>query len=247
MKIIETNLKFKSNYSFRSGDPDGLVLHHAASNGSVYDVHNWHLALGWAGIGYHFYVRKDGSVYRGRPEKWLGSHTSGHNSKIGICAEGNFDEEQMSTAQKNAIIELLAYLYGKYGKLKVYGHRDLDATACPGKNYPFADIVNGKKEADTSSNDTIPAERYKPTVKEWQNAAVADGFQFPQFGADGIWGDECASVAMKAVCKRRDAYTYPNLTKIIQRIVGVEPDGLYGPDTEAAVSQWMWKHILEVS
>lgn len=146
MKIIETNLKFNSNYQERGGKPTGIVLHHAAANGSVNDVHNWHLGNGWAGIGYHFYVRKDGSVYRGRPENWYGAHTANHNEKIGICAEGNFEIDVMSVAQKNAIIELLDYLYDKYGKLKVYGHRDLDATACPGKNYPFNDIVNAKKE-----------------------------------------------------------------------------------------------------
>ena len=247
MKIIETNLRFNANYSIRSGDPSGFVLHHAAANGSVYDVHSWHLARGWAGIGYHFYVRKDGSVYRGRPENWIGAHTSGHNSKIGICAEGNFEAEQMGAAQKNAIIELLEYLYGQYGKLKVYGHRELDATACPGKNYPFNDIVNGKKEADSTDGSSVPTEAYKPTVKEWQEAAIADGFQFPMFGTDGIWGDECASVAIKAVCKQRGNYLYPNLTKIVQRIVGVDVDGLYGPDTEAAVSLWMWKQILEVA
>lgn len=247
MNIIETNLKFNSNYSTRSGNPEGFVLHHAAANGSVYDVHNWHLANGWAGIGYHFYVRKDGSVYRGRPEDWIGAHTVGHNSKIGICAEGNFEIDLMGAAQRNAIIELLDYLRSKYGNLEVYGHRDLDSTDCPGKNYPFDEIVSGKKDAEASGNNTTPAEAYKPTVKEWQDAAIADGFQFPLFGADGIWGDECVSVAMKAVCKQRDTYMYPSLTKIIQRIVGVEVDGLYGPDTEAAVSLWMWKQILGVS
>ena len=149
MEIIESNLKFKSNHSNRNGNPPGIVLHHAASNGGVEDVHNYHLSLGWAGIGYHFYVRKDGSVYRGRPEEWLGAHTTGHNDKIGICAEGNFEVDQMSAAQRNAIIELLEYLHDKYGKLPVYGHRDLDATACPGKNYPFTEIVNGKKDVKT--------------------------------------------------------------------------------------------------
>ena len=104
MKIIETNLKFNSNHTTRSGDPNGIVLHHAAAvKCSVEDVHRWHQGKGWAGIGYHFFVRKDGTVYRGRPENWVGSHTVGHNStKLGICAEGNFEAEQMPEAQKKA-------------------------------------------------------------------------------------------------------------------------------------------------
>lgn len=149
MNIIESNLKFKSNYSKRQGNPEAVVLHHAAaSSASVETVHGWHLDNGWAGIGYHFYVRKDGSVYRGRPESWIGAHATGHNEKIGICAEGNFETETMPDAQKKAIVELLAYLFGKYGNMKVYGHRDFAATDCPGKNYPFDSIVKAANEHD---------------------------------------------------------------------------------------------------
>lgn len=149
MKIIETNLKFNSNHSERNGNPSAVVLHHAAAKtASVETVHSWHLENGWAGIGYHFYVRKDGSVYRGRPESWIGAHATGHNEKIGICAEGNFETETMPDAQKKAIVELLAYLFGKYGNMKVYGHRDFAATDCPGKNYPFDSIVKAANEHD---------------------------------------------------------------------------------------------------
>ena len=124
MKIIETNLKFNGNHTDRSGAPGGIVLHHAAASVcSVDDVHRWHLSNGWAGIGYHLFVRKDGSVYRGRPENWIGAHTSGYNDYIGVCCEGNFEEETMPAAQKNTVVEVLKYLYGKYGVLTVRRHR----------------------------------------------------------------------------------------------------------------------------
>jgi N-acetyl-anhydromuramyl-L-alanine amidase AmpD len=61
----------------------------------------------------------------------------------------------MPEAQKNAIIELLGYLRGKYGNLKVYGHRDLDSTACPGKNYPFDEIVHGKVAEETKGDEGV--------------------------------------------------------------------------------------------
>ena len=113
MKIIETNLKF-GTLSKRSSTKR-IILHHAAMNGSVEAVHNVHKAKGWSGIGYHFYVRKDGSIYRGRPEYAIGAHASGSNyNSIGICAEGNFENETMSDAQKNSIKELVAYLKNKY-------------------------------------------------------------------------------------------------------------------------------------
>ena len=98
-------------------------------------------------------------------------------------------------------------------------------------------------------------------IKEWQAAAIADGFKFPKFGADGKWGSECLSVAKKAICKKRLTYKYKNLTKIIQRTVGVTDDGKFGKDTKNAVIKWQksvglvadgivgvnsWKKILGV-
>lgn len=146
MNIIDAKLSFNTGYEVRSGSPAGIVLHHAASNGSVEAIHNAHKNRGWIGIGYHFYIRKDGKVYRGRPENWIGAHAVGHNNKIGICAEGNFENDVMGSAQKNSIIELIAYLLKKYGDLSICRHKDVDATACPGANYPYSEIVKKAKE-----------------------------------------------------------------------------------------------------
>lgn len=74
-------------------------------------------------------------------------------------------------------------------------------------------------------------------VKEWQKAAIADGFNLPS-GADGIWGKECEAVAKKAVCKKRITYKYKNLTKIVQKTVGVIADGKFGKNTRKAVINW---------
>ncbi|MBQ8579353.1 MAG: peptidoglycan-binding protein [Oscillospiraceae bacterium] len=91
-----------------------------------------------------------------------------------------------------------------------------------------------------------PAPEEKPafTVKQWQQAAIADGFAFPKYGPDGTWGAECASVATKAVCKRRVFYTYPNLTRLVQKAVGVTVDGKFGAKTKAAVISYQQRHGL---
>ena len=78
----------------------------------------------------------------------------------------------------------------------------------------------------------------KITVLEWQKAAIQDSFKFPVYGADGTWGDECASVAKKAIVKKRITYKYKNLTKLVQRAVGVGTDGLCGPKTVEAVKKY---------
>lgn len=144
MEIIETNLQFNSNHSSMK-KVEGIALHHSGVTvlQSVEVIHNYHKSKGWAGIGYHYYVRKDGSVYRGRPENMAGAHCPGVNStSIGICAEGNFNEETMSDEQKQAIIELVKEIKSRYDIKWIKGHREIISTDCPGNNFPLEEIKN---------------------------------------------------------------------------------------------------------
>lgn len=98
----------------------------------------------------------------------------------------------------------------------------------------------------------------RPTVKEWQLAAIADGFKLT---ADGKWGAECEKVAKKAIVKKRIVYKYHNLTKLVQKYLCIEVDGKCGNDTKAAIKAYQkqeglvadgecgintWEHILNV-
>lgn len=150
MKIIECNLPRNGNFTRRS-KTDEVILHHAeASSATVWDINDWHLANGWTGIGYHYYIRKDGSVYRGRPEWALGAHAVGHNDRsIGICCEGAYMTETMPAAQLAALRALLRDIMGRYGKMRLLRHKDVNSTDCPGKNFPWAeaqDYMNEEKE-----------------------------------------------------------------------------------------------------
>jgi peptidoglycan hydrolase-like protein with peptidoglycan-binding domain len=149
MKIIDTNLQFRGlSYG---NNPQKIIVHHAeASHCTVYDVHQWHLENGWTGIGYHFFVDKQGNVYKGRPVEAIGSHCLHQNAvSIGICAEGDYMTEVMPDAQKKAIIELIQYLRSQYGEVPVLGHAEAMnyETSCPGINYPLEDIKNLKDVA----------------------------------------------------------------------------------------------------
>ena len=143
MNIIETNLKFRTALTNRNST-NRIIIHHAeASHCTAQDIHQWHLNNGWSGAGYHFLVRKDGTVYRLRPEGKIGAHASGSNSdSIGICFEGSYMTETMPQAQINAGKELVAYLKQKYKISKVQAHREVCSTNCPGKNFPFTEIAN---------------------------------------------------------------------------------------------------------
>lgn len=171
MNIVETNLQFKGNMETRKST-NRIVLHHAAA--SVCDaktIHEWHLNRGFSGIGYHFLVRKDGTIERGRAENLVGAHAAGNNSNsIGICFEGNFETETMGEAQKNAGSELVEYLKKKYSIGIVVRHKDLAHTACPGKNFPFEEILQGVK------TETKQPEQVEQKKQESNNKLVEDGY-----------------------------------------------------------------------
>jgi len=145
MNIIDVGLKFNGSLTY-ANNPQEIVLHHAeASNCTVQDIHSWHLANGWLGIGYHFFIDKQGNIYRGRPENAVGSHCPKHNSiSLGVCFEGDFMTENMTQEQIGAYKELIKYSRAKYGYIPIYGHKELYSTECPGNNFPleaFKDIV----------------------------------------------------------------------------------------------------------
>ena len=163
MEIIKTNLKFNSNMTKRNiSSIKRIILHHSGETvlQTVERIHEIHKnSNGWAGIGYQLYVRKDGNIYEGRPLDYVGAHATNNNSdSIGICAEGNFEVETMGDAQKNALKELVASLKAdkRFTINKIQKHKDVQATSCPGKNYPFNEIagVSAKENNTTIKNST---------------------------------------------------------------------------------------------
>lgn len=140
--IIKPNYAWAGTLAVRY-TTDFIVLHHAGAKGSVMVVHQSHLANGWSGIGYHFYVRQDGTIYEGRPIDKVGAHCvpqDCNKRSVGVCFEGDFETETMSDAQLRAGKRLVRYIKSIYPSAVVKKHKDFDATACPGKNFPFAEI-----------------------------------------------------------------------------------------------------------
>ena len=117
---------------------------------SAEQIHASHLRQGWSGIGYHYVIRKDGTVELGRPEWAVGAHAHGFNwNTIGIHVCGNFELATPTPAQIESLAYLVGWLCDKYGLTpdadRVVGHRDLMATACPGQQlYDMLQTVRGK-------------------------------------------------------------------------------------------------------
>lgn len=231
MQIIQKNFNWNGSLAKRS-TIDMIVLHHAsATSCTVEDIHNWHLANGWTGFGYHYFVNKKGDIFKGRPDDTIGSHAKGFNStSIGICFEGNFEKETPTQEQIDVGLELVEYLKKKYGISRVKGHGELMATSCPGKYFPMERFIGAKENL----------------VLSFQRAATADGFNFPKYGCDGKYGSETQSVMQKCVVKRRLTYKYKNATRLVQRLLDIEQDGLAGVQTESAIKDFQRQNNLVV-
>lgn len=140
MEIVQTNLKFKNQTAKRKSTKK-IILHCTASkegvNMTVETIHNGHLKNGWSGIGYHYVIGLDGTIYEGRADDTIGAHAAPQNSdSIGIVYVGGLDmnkkpKDTRTDEQKESIIELIKYLLEKYPTItEIKGHRDIS----PDKN-----------------------------------------------------------------------------------------------------------------
>jgi N-acetyl-anhydromuramyl-L-alanine amidase AmpD len=156
LEIIETDWKWNGTLSKRAST-EYIALHHAeAVSCTAEDIDRWHKENGWAGIGYHFFVRKNGKIYRGRPLDSLGAHVQGKNNvSVGVCAEGDYHnkDKEMPQAQKKSIKELIAYLKGIYPSAAIVGHGEIGSSSCPGQYYPLDEMKNYMKGDDEMTQE----------------------------------------------------------------------------------------------
>ena len=159
--IVETHLAF-GNLEPRY-ITDSIVIHHIGNTNtdvSAAEVHNWHLGNGWSGIGYHYLIRKNGSIERGRPRDAVGAHALGQNKHaLGINIVGNFERAYPTTEQLNSaslLIAMLCKLYDLSPLHSVYGHRDMCDTLCPGRHLYGELPVLAKNAAGILSSLNIP-------------------------------------------------------------------------------------------
>jgi len=120
-----------------------LVIHTAATRPSmdvgVKEIRQWHKQRGFSTIGYHYVIRRDGRVEKGRSDAVVGAHVSGHNAdSLGICLVGGVNENlepanNYTEAQWKSLEVLLKNLSKKHPDAYVTGHRDFPGVnkACP--------------------------------------------------------------------------------------------------------------------
>lgn len=111
----------------------------------VREIKRWHVQdRGWADIGYHFLIDRDGTIAKGRDISKDGAHVQGRNrGTIGISLFGGHGSaetdkflDHFTPQQDAALRKLIGDLHGQFGKVPVTGHNQYAAKACPGFNVP---------------------------------------------------------------------------------------------------------------
>ena len=172
---------------YKEGDdvnnPQQIVVHHSATkDGVVYNdfdsIKQGHINKGYRDIGYHYvieYVDNKVVVHKGRAENEVGAHTIGFNtSSIGICVIGNYMNESPSEAILNTLVDLIKDIRSRYGNIPVGGHRDYNATSCPGDSFP----MNRLQQLLTQEVNVMLNFKDKDQISDYAKAHVERAIDF---------------------------------------------------------------------
>ena len=116
--------------------------------------------FGNKGIGYHYYIERDGHLYQTRDESLVGMHARHYNAhSIGICYEGGLNEQGQAAdtrtpEQRAALIALLRSLKEDYPQAEILGHRELEGVHkdCPSFDcQEYRDYFSGSNVRGTAS------------------------------------------------------------------------------------------------
>lgn len=120
---------------------DAIFVHCSATKPSmdwgVREVAQSHKERGFFAIGYHYVIKRDGTVEAGRDEDVIGAHAKEHNwNSIGVCLIGGVDDRMKPEAnftpqQMTSLRSLLTTLLAKYPGSVLRAHHDIAPKACP--------------------------------------------------------------------------------------------------------------------
>lgn len=101
------------------------------------DLYQWHVVEnGWSDIGYHYFIKFDGSMHACRDDKYRGAHCRTVNDKsIAICLEGGYGgTDNFTDVQKRSLFCLIEELKDLHKNAAVIGHNQIDDKKCPSFN-----------------------------------------------------------------------------------------------------------------
>lgn len=122
-----------------------VFLHCSASDNPDHDdvsvIKQWHLDRGWSDVGYHYFIKKDGTLQIGRDLERTPAAQKGYNTgSIAICLHGLL-EYNFTLEQFNTLRELCKEINSSYKEITFHGHNEVNPNkTCPVFN--VKDVLN---------------------------------------------------------------------------------------------------------
>lgn len=126
-----------------------VFLHCSASDNPQHDnvktITEWHIQRGFKGIGYHYFISKDGIINKGRNIEVTPAAQEGHNKgTIAICLHG-LKKEAFTKEQFKSLRVLCEQINQAYnGKITFHGHKEVSKKDCPVFDYRKVLNLNDK-------------------------------------------------------------------------------------------------------
>lgn len=137
----------------RTGPTKYIVVHCSASGPTSTwgwkELNQLHVKTnGWAAIGYHVVIKRDGTIEAGRPLDTVGAHAEGINSaSVGVCLIGGLNGKRTDPFLKNftkeqekSLIAVLCELGAAYPEATTIPHNKVANKECPA--FDFNQWVN---------------------------------------------------------------------------------------------------------
>lgn len=151
----------------------GIALHHMAHpTAGMDEIHQWHLARGWKGFAYNYWIDFEGNVYECRGLNVGGGLLDPLNDTvISVGFQGDYDKTQeMPRKQFIAGCELIRYLRMKIPTINlVAGHKHWQVTSCPGKHFPLEEMIQ--------MADTMAKIKDYDDIADWAKEAVLNVYE----------------------------------------------------------------------
>lgn len=120
---------------------DGMSAFTSQSKGDaaarLESIRSAHRSRDFGDIGYHYLIDPTGRVWEGRSLVWQGAHVRATNEgNLGVCVMGNYMIQRPNQQQLAALDRFVGEQMHRYniGVSRVYTHRELASTQCPGNN-----------------------------------------------------------------------------------------------------------------
>ncbi len=219
---------------------DRVFLHCSASDNPVHDdiatIRDWHVGeRGWSDVGYHYFVRSDGTLQGGRPLERIPAAQAGHNAgTVAVCLHG-LAAENFTVAQYRTLIGLAREIdEALAGDVTFHGHCEVSRKSCP--VFPYRAVLGldgaGRMTGvptdspDLSEEPPVAAGDEPATLEVTARGAAVRRLQrllgeagYPLF-ADGLFGQSTLAAV-----------------RAFQADTGLEADGIVGSLSWAALTR----------